>query len=118
MGSTKDFVPRVLQGVTRCADSTFQETDAALEMRLSTWMRQAEVEVAEALDAMVLARGAILQAGDMDPRTEPIPLTGRSPEVDLLAWANYLASLLERAAASMRCETRVIVKRTIRHLAA
>jgi hypothetical protein len=118
MSSTKDFAPTMLRGLTALMPSVRREADLALELGLSAWMRQGAVDLAAAQTAMESLREAILTAADMDSGSEPIPFTGRSARADLLSWAVYLANLVHRAASSTRCDTGLIVERTIRHMAA
>jgi hypothetical protein len=119
MDSTADgFAPTVLRGLAELAPSASSHPDLALELGLTAWMRQGEMDVEETRTAMKALRIAVVEAAEMDLRSEPVPLIGRSPKDDLVNWAIYLANLVQRAAASKRCHTSMIVEQSIRHLAA
>jgi hypothetical protein len=110
-----EFAEAILHGVSEVAES---QPDLALELGLTAWMRQGGRDIAEAQSAMVALRSAILEVAEMDHRSEPSPLTGVSARTDLLNWAVYLADLVRRAARASRCETRLIVERSVRRVAA
>jgi hypothetical protein len=118
MSSQMEFAPTMLRGVTALADAGILESDLALELGLSAWMRQSDAELEEALAVMQMLRRAILNAAGFDVRTEPIPMTGRSAKADLMIWAVYLTELVHRAAGSNGCEISLMVERSIEHLAA
>ncbi|MGD0394085.1 MAG: hypothetical protein ABSC41_15760 [Acidimicrobiales bacterium] len=94
------------------------ETDLALELALSAWMRFNDVEFDEARRALLTARKVLLGVGNLDPLTEPIPFSGRSPRLDTLNLAAYLGTLVERAAASVHCRPDALVEQAIRQLPA
>jgi hypothetical protein len=119
MGLTaNDFAPTVLRGLTELAPSARLQPDLALELGLTAWMRLGERDLEETRAALMALRTAVLEAAEMDIRSEPLPLRGMSPKADLVNCAIYLANLVHRAASSKRCEASVIVERSIRHLAA
>ncbi len=110
-----EFAEAILRGLSEVAES---EPDLALELGLTAWMRQGGRGIEEAQCAMVALRSAILEVAEMDRRSEPSPLTGVSARTDLLNWAVYLADLVRRAAWASRCETGLIVERSVRRVAA
>jgi hypothetical protein len=59
-------------------------------------------------------RVAIVEMAQMDAESEPIPLTGRSPEADLLSWGTYLVGLIERAASIGQWDPEVVLESAIR----
>jgi hypothetical protein len=77
-----------------------------------------DVDFEEARHALLTARRILLGVGGIDPLTEPVPFSGRSPRLDTLNLAAYLANLIERAAASTQCGPEAIVERTIQGLPA
>jgi hypothetical protein len=113
--TTATLAPTLLRGVAEVAGTS---PDLALELGLTAWMRLGGAGPAETLAAMRAARTAILDVAEMDPSSEPLPLTGISPKTDLLTWAVYLADLVRRAAWSSQCDTTLIVERTVRRVAA
>jgi hypothetical protein len=112
-----DFAPAVLRGLAELGPFDLSETDLALELGLSAWMRFSATTLDDARSTMLRIRLVLLEAGEMDTRSEPIPFSGRSPRLDMLNLAGYLGNLVERAAWSARCDPGVIVERTIERLA-
>jgi hypothetical protein len=109
------FAEAMLRGLSEVAEA---QPDLALELGLTAWMRQGGRGIEEAQAAMVSLRSAVLEVAEMDHRSEPSPLTGVSARTDLLNWAVYLADLVRRAARASRCETSLIVERSVRRAAA
>jgi hypothetical protein len=96
---------------------TAKTREYSLELGLSTWMQRNGVGPDDCLAAMLAIRGSLLAVADMDARSEPMPLHGRSPEIDVATFAGYLADLFMRATAACACELPVIVDRVSEHLA-
>ena len=118
MSSTRDVVNPGFQGLTDLASMGTSPSDLSLDLRISAWMRRSQFEFDEAQRVMGALRAAILDAAQMDAGSEPVPLTGRSTEADLLSWATYLTGLIERAASVGRWDAGLVLESTIRHLAA
>ncbi len=108
------FAAAVLRGLVVLGPVV--ETDLALELALSAWMRFDDVDFDEARRALLTARRILLGVGKLDPLSEPIPFSGRSPRLDTLNLAAYLGSLVERAAASAHCPPGALVEQAIRRL--
>jgi hypothetical protein len=119
MSSANRFEPIALPGLIDLASSRASESDdLSLDERISAWMRRSQFDSAEALRVMRALRAAILEAAQMDTESEPIPLTGRSTDADLLSWATYLTGLIERTASVGKWDPNLVLESTIRHLAA
>jgi hypothetical protein len=120
MSSTSsNFAPALLRGLSVLGLADCSESVLALEFGLSAWMRLGGVvDFETARGQMLKVRDALLEAGEMDTRSEPIPLSGRSPRLDTLHLATYLGTLVERAASCADCEPQQIVERAIEQLAA
>jgi hypothetical protein len=119
MSSTSsNFGPALLRGLSTLGLADCSESVLALELGLSAWMRLGGVDLASARGQMMRIRDAVLEAGEMDTTSEPIPLSGRSPRLDTLHLASYLGTLVERAASCADCEPSQIVERAIEQLAA
>lgn len=112
--ATKGFAPAVLRGLVDLGPVV--ETDLALELGLSAWIRFNDVDFEEARQALLEARRVLLEVGGIDPVTEPIPFSGRSARLDTLNLAAYLGNLVERAAASAQCPPDAIVELAIEEL--
>lgn len=89
------------------------QADLALELGLSAHLQLSDIEVDDAIAQMWAVRQAILEAGDMDPSTEPIPFGGRDERLELLNMALYLGNLMERAAMLNDCDRDDIVARAM-----
>ena len=114
-GSTGEgFAAAVLRGLVVLGPVA--ETDLALELALSAWMRFNDVDSDGARRALLTARRILLGVGKLDPVTEPIPFSGRSPRLDTLNLAAYLGTLIERAAASAHCRPDALVEQAIGQL--
>ena len=113
-----DFAPTVLRGLAELGPFDPSRVDLALELGLSAWMRLGRADLDEARSTMLRLRSALLEAGSMDSRTEPVPFCGRSPRLDMLSLASYLGNLVDRAATSAQCDPEAIVERTIERLSA
>jgi hypothetical protein len=119
MGSTSGcFAPALLRGLSALGLADCSESVLALELGLSAWMRLGGVDLEHVQGQMLMIRDALLEAGEMDTRSEPIPFTGRSARLDTLHLASYLGTLVERAASCADCEPEMIVERAIEQLAA
>jgi hypothetical protein len=108
------FAPAVLRGLVDLGPVA--ETDLALGLGLSAWMHFSDMDFEGARHELLAARRILLGVGNIDPLTEPIPFSGRSPRLDTLNLAAYLGNLIERAAASAKCPPDAIVERTIQQL--
>jgi hypothetical protein len=91
--------------------------DLSLELGLSVWMQHHAIADDDCYSAMMAIRAALLEVAGMDARSEPVPLHGRSPEVDIANFAAYLADLFVRASASVECELPHVIGRVSEYLA-
>ena len=66
---------------------------------------------------MLAIRAALLEVAGMDAQTEPVPLYGHSPDVDVANFAAYLADLFVRASETVECEVPLVIGRVSEHLA-
>jgi hypothetical protein len=65
---------------------------------------------------MLAMRSALLTASGMDQGTEPIPLCGVDPRLDVLNLGGYLRRLMARATVRAQCDAAVMVERALVHL--
>jgi hypothetical protein len=93
------------------------DQDLSLELGLSVWMQHHAIADDDCHSAMLAIRAALLEVAGMDARSEPVPLHGRSPEVDIANFAAYLADLFVRASAAVECELPHVIGRVSEHLA-
>jgi hypothetical protein len=96
---TVAFAEKVLRGISAIGFPEDLGADLSLELGLSIWMRQTHLEIDDALSAMWALRSALLKASEIDRATEPVPLYGVDPRLDVLNLAGYLKRLVARATA-------------------
>ena len=60
-------------------------------------MQRNAIDPSDYRSAMLAIRASLLTVAGMDHQTEPIPLYGHSPEVEVMNLAAYLADLFVRA---------------------
>ena len=118
MSSPAEFAPSVVRGLPDLVPATGPNSQLALRFALSAWIRQARLELPEALRVFAALRTAILEISDLDAVSEPVPFCGRSPEADVLVWAVYLGGLLHRATSAGDLDLDRVVEHTKRRLAA
>ena len=94
-----------------------QKKELSLELGLSVWMKRHNVAYDDCRAAMLAIRTALLEVAGMDAATEPVPLYGRSPEIDVATFAGYLAELFIRASETVECEVPGVVGRVSEYLA-
>jgi hypothetical protein len=94
-----------------------QKKELSLELGLSVWMTHNEIAYDDCRAAMLAIRASLLEVGGMDTKTEPVPLYGHSPEVDVANFAAYLADLFIRASVAIECEVPHVIGRVSEHLA-
>lgn len=111
-----EFAPTVLRGLAALAPFDPAKEDLALELGLSAWIRLGDINLDDARSTLLHIRSVLLEAGRMDSCTEPIPIWGRSPRLDVLSLASYLGTLVARAASSARCDPGEIIERSIERL--
>jgi len=76
-------------------------------------MRQTGTGLDDAGPAMLAMRSALLLASGMDRATEPVPLCGLDPRVDVVNLGAYLRHLMARATAPAQCDVAVTVERAL-----
>ncbi len=106
---TVEFAPSVLRSLAVLVPSGQYGTDLACELGLSAWMRLTGIDLSDAPGRLWAIRQALLEAGQMDVATEPVPMSGRSPRLDLLNLVAYLGDLVDRAAAHRRCDRDALI---------
>jgi hypothetical protein len=93
-----DFGPAALRGLSALGPCTPTQADLSLELGLSIWLHCSRTDLDSACRTLLEIRELVLDEAGLDARTEPVPLLGHCPEVDLKNLAAYLSELLARAA--------------------
>jgi hypothetical protein len=105
-----DFSTLVLRGLVEVGH---HDTELCLELGVSYWVAHSETRLDEAVPAMLAMRDALIRASGLTPATEPVPLWGVTPRVDVLNLAVYLRALIARAALEAQCGAKVIVEQAL-----
>lgn len=108
-----DFSQQVLRGIVAIEPLRSEEKDLCLELGLSLWMRRSGTSIEEARRAMWGLRGALIEASGIDGSTEPIPLHGVDPRLDVVNLGAYLRRLIGRATARAQCDPGLLVERAL-----
>jgi hypothetical protein len=106
---TTAFAPAVLRSLDVLMPSGQTQADLGCELGLSAWMHLTGTQLEEAPSHLWAIRQAIIEAGRLDAATEPTPIGGRSPRLDLLNLVSYLGDLVARAAAHLGCDRGTII---------
>jgi len=94
-------------------DIGHHEGDLCLELGVSYWITSSEMRLDEAVPAMLAMRDALIGASGLTLATEPVPLWGVRPPVDVLNLATYLRGLIVRAAQHAKCRAEVVVEQAL-----
>jgi hypothetical protein len=92
------IAPEMLRGLTILGPYEGKGPDLALEFGMSAWLRLGATDAARACLVLTSLRAAVLEVAEMDPRCEPVPMSGRSARIDVLTAAGLLSELVVRAA--------------------
>ena len=90
------FPEAVLRGLVALGPMNLRRDNLTLELGLSLWMRQCGIAVEDASDVILALRNILIEVAGFDPRREPTPFVGRSPELDLVNLTGYLGGLLSQ----------------------
>jgi hypothetical protein len=112
----RGFVPALLDGLAELGPVDPLSGDLSLELGISLWLRSDGTSLMEARDILLEMRAVILEVSGLDPATEPVPLVGRSPRLDVVNLATYAGNLLRRASAAARCSMGALADRVIAEL--
>jgi hypothetical protein len=104
------FPEAVLRGLVALGPVNLRKGNLTLELGLSLWMRQCGIAVEDASDTILALRNILIEVAGFDPRREPIPFVGRSPELDLVNLTGYLSGLLLRASVAAQCSPEIVAE--------
>ena len=104
------FPEVVLRGLVALGPVNLRRDNLSLELGLSLWMRECGIAIEDASDVIMALRGILIEVAGFDPRREPIPFVGRSPELDLVNLTGYLGGLLVRASVAAQCSPGVVAE--------
>ncbi len=108
-----EFGPAFVQGLAELGPFPAPGDDLSLELGLSIWLHESGAGLEDAVEAMFEVRELIIEVAGLDPRTEPVPLVGRSLAADLLMLASYMDDLLVRAARFADCDPEVLAAQVV-----
>jgi hypothetical protein len=112
-----DFASLALRGLVRLEPGAAGREDLLLELGLSFWIASSGSSLDDAGSALMVVREALVSAAGLEIDTEPIPLRGIDPRLDILNLAAYLRGLIGRAVAHARFNPTAIVERALERLA-
>ena len=104
------FPETLLRGLVALGPVDLRRDNLTLELGLSLWMRQCGIAVEDASDVILTLRNILIEVAGFDPRREPTPFVGRSPELDLVNLTGYLGGLLLRASIAAQCSPGVVAE--------
>ncbi len=107
-------MPEILRGIVEFGLYDAADSDTALELGLSIWMRRAGADLGSLRTTLIQLRRAVLTVANLDRAGEPLPFVGISERRDVLSLASYLGGLIERVALSTGSRPGEIVERVIR----
>ncbi len=110
------LVPEILRGLVEFGLGDPSGSEITLELGVSIWMRRSGADLEAVRAAMIRLRGALVEAGELDPATEPLPLLSPSDRRDVLTLVSYLGGLVGRAASSAGCMAGEIAESVIRSM--
>jgi hypothetical protein len=105
-------------GVVLVAAGLGSTSTPAIPFGLTAAMARRGASTRAVVDALLLLRDAVVVAGDLDPRTEPVPLVVAEADVAAVSLVAYLRGLIERAAAASSVGNDAVAARALEHLAA
>jgi hypothetical protein len=98
MTAPPGFVRALLGGLAELGPVDPFSGDLSLELGISVWLRRSRTSLMEARGTLLEIRRVIVDVCELDPATEPVPLVGRSPRLDVVNLVAYIGDLLRRAA--------------------
>lgn len=107
------FGPALLGGLAELGPVEPFSGDLSLELGISVWLHRSGTSLMEARGTLLEIRGVILEVCGLDPATEPVPLVGRSPRLDVVNLVAYVGDLLRRASAGVGWSVRAVADRVI-----
>jgi hypothetical protein len=107
------FGPALLGGLAELGPVDPFSGDLSLELGISVWLHRSRTSLMEARGTLLEIRRVILEVCGLDPATEPVPLIGRSPRLDVVNLVAYVGDLLRRASAGVGWSVRAVADRVI-----
>jgi hypothetical protein len=92
----RSFLREAAIGVAGIIPEDLDAGNLTIPLGVSAWIVRNDVDLAQACDAMLLLRGAFLDASGLDQASEPVPLLGGDRRTTVLTLAVYLDGLLQR----------------------
>jgi hypothetical protein len=118
LGARDDFGPALLEGLAELGPVEPFSGDLSLELGVSVWLRRTSTSLVEARAMLLEVRSVILAVCELDASTEPVPMVGRSPGLDVVNLVAYLADVLRRAAVQAETDVRRVVDQVVAALPA
>jgi hypothetical protein len=94
----RSFLREAALGVAGVEPEDRDPGNLTIPLGVSTWIVRSEIDLAQACDALLDLRSALLAASGLDQRSEPVPLVGSDRRTSVVTLTVYLDGLVERGA--------------------
>ncbi len=111
------FADHALRGLLELGPDALIGEDLSLELGLSLWMRRSGTDLLDAVAALRLLAQVVAVEAEIDVKSEPIALVGRSPRADVTSLARCLGNLVHRAALVAHRDPCELVESTLSRIA-
>ena len=113
---TRRFARDVVRGLAALPPTERRDRELLFLLHLSTWIAQARIDLPTACQTLIGVREALIRAGGMDGRREPVPLVVGDLRVAVASVAVYVGDLIDRAAATVACTPKAMATKSLRFL--
>ena len=110
------FGPALLGGLADLGPVDPFSGDLSLELGISVWLRRSGTSLVEARGLLLQIRPVLLHVCGLDAATEPVPLVGRSPRLDVVNLVAYVGELLRRGSSLAGLAVAEVVERVVTEL--
>jgi len=111
IGERSGFGHALLRGLAELGPVDPFSGDLSLELGISVWLRTSGTSLLEARGLLLEIRQLVLDVCGLDRASEPVPLVGRSPRLDVVNLVAYVGDLLRRAASEAGWSVRTVADR-------
>ncbi len=94
----RSFLREAALGVADVVPEDLDQGNLTIPLGVSTWIARSAIDLAQACEAMLDLRAALLTVSGLDQRSEPVPLLGSDRRTSILTLTVYLDGLVERGA--------------------
>lgn len=110
------FVAEAARGLAMLTPEDLEGGILTLPFGLSAWMKRGGVDMAGAVEGLLVLRSALLAASGLEAGCEPVPMLARDGRTALINLAVYLDGLMRRAARFARATRRDMAETAVAYL--